>query len=98
MKRWFFNRNGAIVCGRDTLEACKEYAESSIAWDVRLGKDYVQTEFARVPNTYKIEEHTYLWEERRWVHNRDNDIILQRPTDIAEIERLSLPFSKYPDV
>lgn len=58
--RYFFNRSGAIVCGRDTLEECLAYAKRSMGWDIYTGKDKYLTEFAEVQATYKIEEHELL--------------------------------------
>jgi hypothetical protein len=56
MIRYYFNRNGATVCGRDTLEECLDYAKRTMGWDIRLKRDSYRTEFTTVICTYSVEE------------------------------------------
>lgn len=61
MLRYFFNRNGAIVCSRDTKEECLDYAKRQMGWDVHLGADTYRDAFGGThTTTYKVEEHELL--------------------------------------
>ncbi len=90
--RYYFNRNGAIVCARDTLEECLAYATTSQQWDQKLGSDHVRTEFTVSPNTYKVEEHRYNPDNRTNVWERTyNDVVLPQLPMLSAVERSALP-------
>lgn len=64
MMRYYFNRNGAIVCGRDTLQECLDYAKRQMGWDLHLGADTYRDAFGGSHSTtYKVEEHELLTPE-----------------------------------
>jgi hypothetical protein len=58
--RYFFNRDGAIVCSRDTLAECMYYARRNMGWDQHQGKDRFTNQFVDRPVIYKVEEHELL--------------------------------------
>ena len=61
MLRYFFNRNGAIVCSRDTKEECLDFAKRTMGWDVHMGRDTYRDQFGGShQTTYKVEEHELL--------------------------------------
>ena len=65
-KTFYVSRNGAVVCGRNTLDEALDYARKCIGWDIHQGKDTYRTEFATVAVTYQVEE-------AEWVRAADLD-------------------------
>lgn len=56
-----FNRNGAIVCNRDSKEEALDYARKIMGWDLHQGKHQNRDEFGGIhPVSYKVEEHELL--------------------------------------
>lgn len=94
--RYLFNRNGAIVCSRDTLEECLAFAKRSQQWDQKLGTDKVRTEFTCSPVTYKVEEHRYYYDADCNVWQRTyNDVELPALPILSDEERAKLPLPTY---
>lgn len=95
--RYFFNRNGAIVCNRDTLEECLAFAKQSQLWDQKLGSDSVRTEFTSRPSTYKVEEHRYCPASQTTVWERTyNDVDLAPLPILSPEDRAKLPIPSAP--
>lgn len=80
MHRFYFVRNGAVVCGRDTLAEAIDYAERSRGWDKHQGHHVTRDEFGgERPATYRVEEHVYDATERRWREVARHPVLCYRP-------------------